>query len=181
MVNFDKLRNIITSKVSAGIEEGEYTSWTHKWTNTLSATLFTCIHLDVLVDDKNDKIIIGGYDSNSDARFGIFNVSDFSQVFMSPSGGDYTHYSPETYYKEWFAFGAASYRFGSQSRSIQTYLLLLRNDEKTLEVWRDGSSWSRDIQNDEAGVTVSVFLISPTGKYLLVVTKDQKIMLYEGT
>ena len=173
--------------VDPGISEGNYTEWTHKWTKTLPDGLGTVWEIAAHIDEKNNVIVFLWADNapSSELRFAIFNISDFSQVYLSPSGVDFgkgTVWSPS--WNGAFEFSllvnATSW---SMNRALQTYILILNADGKTVEVWRAGASalWSKNIQLDEAGETVVNFMISIEGKYILVTTNNKKILLYEGS
>ena len=86
--------------------------------------------------------------------------------------------------------GIARFEYGGASRSNQTYLLFVRNDTSTIEVWRGGSAalWSRDTDIDfTRAVWCDSGGISPTGKYIVVSPQDKTtpydnyLMLYEGS
>lgn len=120
----------------------------------------------------------------STRRFGAYNIADHTIIFESPQNANYTSETPY--------MGAGDYSFHldsvyhvSISRSHQTYMLLNRVDDETLEVWRNGAKlWSRKPLADtlEATDTSYVASISLTGKYILAyVDTSEKLILYEGT
>ena len=180
--------------VDPGISEGDYTEWAKKWTKDIPDGCYYNEAVDFMINDKDDKIYLEWWNGVGWARFGIYNTSDLSEVFTSVSG---THYSwttndidggvDYTDNRIGFLYGTARGKtyanWQGKSKSIQTYLLLLRTDNKTIEVWRGGTSllWSRDITNDEAGVTARILYISPTGKYILILASNKKLILYEGS
>lgn len=173
-----------------GINEGEYTGWTWKWTNTPSKFIMGCSYWDMVIDDKNGKLSILYYDGDGDNRFAIYNISNFSAVYESPVGSDYTYKHPASNWKAAIHEGISCFGSGGASRTLQTYLLFLRNDESTIEVRRGGSMalWSRDTATDFGrAVWCDSGGISPTGKYIVVLAQDQTtpyndyLMLYEGS
>jgi len=169
---------------AAGIVEGDYTTWTHKWTKMLPGGINDWEYSDFFLDDKNGKIMaFWEYrDVSLYNRFGVFNISDLSQVFISPPKVDYQYTYPAPYTAEYIHFGMVVRGYGTTSKSFQTYVLFLLSDGITMEIWRGDSNalWSRNIQNDESGETVGNYIISPSGKYVLIVTMNEKLMLYEG-
>ena len=166
-----------------GIAEGDFTSWMHKWTNTLPEGMYNNYYISLAIDERSDVVTIIWLDSNGDQRIGIFNLSDFSTVFLSTSGSLYTFDIPSIYYAREQKIGHVCLDSGGFSTSIQSYLLLLRRDGDTIEVWRGGSSvlWSHDTSNEEASAEVYSGIISLLGKWVLVVTKTKKLILYEGS
>lgn len=177
---------------TAGIVEGDYTSWTLKWVNDISLHPDWEARISFFIDDKNDVIYVAWVDPSVWYRFEVYNVSDFSRISADTSGTDYTSYRPDSGYRTAFALGGVSLSYGGLSRSLQTYALILLNDEKTIEVWRGGSSglWSRNVDLDtpQDYECVIIGAISLTGKYILVSVADftnspytYKLVLYEGS
>jgi len=173
----------------AGITEWNYTSWTKKWVNQPAGNFYNASDLDVLIDEKNDTLSISYKDGSSRYRFGVYNISDFSAVYESPAGSHYTYAPPVMSRKEALTHGLAHLEYGGVSQSMQTYLLLLRSDEYTIEVWRGGASalWSRDTRTDlGASCWCDYGGISLRGKYVLVVATKRTaptgnhLILYEG-
>ena len=172
-----------------GIVEGDYTAWTKKWIAAIPASLSYDYQFDAWIDDRYNLIYVTWNDASGNYRWGIFNTADFSTVFLSASGSRYTSDDPylQTSY---IAPGMAYFSSGGISRSAQTYLLLLRNDHYTFEVWRNGSKLkSRDTRIDfhTTNSYANAGLISLTGKYLLFLVRDYDpspdlfyLMLYEG-
>jgi len=173
----------------AGITEWNYTSWTKKWVNKPSNDFREEYRFDVLIDEKNDVLSISWQDSSMDNRFAVYNLSDFSVVFESPLGSNYTYSYPELSTKAGATLDMAYINSGGLSRSLQTYFLLGRQDQSTIEVWRGGSSplWSRDT-NADAGFSCycKAAAISLRGKYILAFVHknispyDDYFILYEG-
>ena len=182
--------------VDPGISEGDYTEWTKKWIKDMPNGCYLVEYVDFMIDDKNNRIHLAWFDATpaENARFGIYAISDFSEIFASVAGSNYSWSTNDidgaddyTDNRIGFQYGTARGKvansFQGNSKSIQTYLLLLRTDDKTIEVWRGGDTvlWSRDITLDEAAVTPRILYISPTGKYILILTSNKKLILYEGT
>lgn len=172
-----------------GLYEGNYTSWTKKWINKPTNDFYNAYNLDVFIDEKNDTLSVAYKDSSSKYRFAIYNISDFGAVYESPAGSHYTYAPPNSTSKEAAHLELSYFDYGGFSRSLQTYLLLGRRDEYTIEVWRGGTSalWSRNTRTD-FGKTCYSYAggISLLGKYVLVVIHegvspyDDYLMLYEG-
>ena len=179
----------IVSGGAGGISEGDYNTWTWKWTERPTSGT-TSRSIDALIDEENSVISVAYRDTTSNWRFGVYNISDFSVVFESAAGSKYTYLHPDTREKRGMHHNMVDFTYGGMSRSLQTYLLLLRTDRDTIEVWRGGSTvlWSRSIAAD---FTRSSWVfnghISLLGKYILIVTQDASspyytyLMLYEGS
>lgn len=183
---------VITGPAGAGASfaEGAYNTWTKQWTNAPNNGIMSAGNMDILLDDKNGKLSILYEDSSSKKRFGIYNISDFSVVYESPVGVNYTYDYPNLSNKDALHLGTSYFAYGGFSQSIQTYLLLLRSDMDTIEVWQGGASavWTTNAQTDfGADSTCDAGGISITGKYVLVVMYetsspyDYYLMLYQGS
>ena len=184
---------VITGPGGAGavLNEGDYNTWTKEWINAPSEGIASYDEIDILIDDKNEKLSIVWDDKTGyDNRFAIYNISDFSAVYESPPSSDYMPNYPNMSYKAGFTLGMTHYNRGGVSQSIQTYLLLLRSDYYTLEVWRGGATalCSINVQTDY-GQTCYCYTygISVTGKYIVAIIGEasspyiNKIMLYKGS
>ena len=174
------------------MKEGIYTAWTHKWTNALPDGLWDPSFVGFLLDDKDDLLIITWRDGDVSGdhwnRFGVFDLSDFSQVFVSPSGQDYSKSYPEIDYSCAAFLGNADL-YGGLSRTLQTYIFFLRNSG-LMEVWSGGGStplWSRDPASDANLLTTYGHgAISSAGKWILYLGyKDPSpgiwLLCYEGS
>lgn len=176
---------------AGGISEGDYDAWAFEWINALPQGLDDPCDAGFFIDDKNDVLEITWEDEdNYNSRSGIFNLSDFSSVFTSPTPGDYLYAAPMMDNPEGSRLGNIYFYYGGSSRSLQTYMLLLRNNQYDIEVWRGASSvlWSHNIRDDVPPswtyVYARVGAISITGKYILIVQADyddhNQLMLYKG-
>lgn len=178
---------------AAGIAEGDYTSWSHKWTHNAPDVWDYPEPMDLFIDEKNSVVCIGWRDTDNNYRFGIYNLVDFSTIFESPAGSNYTYRASNFRFNKGFELGTSNFvgvtgeatidsLMGGISRSIQSYILLLKSDRHTIEVWRGGSSvlWSHDIRSESAGAFVEMGLISLSGKWILVATSNGYLILYLG-
>ena len=164
------------------IVEGSYSTWTHKWNNTLPEGLSSVQYIGTLLDDFNDVLVVVWKDGSADRCLGTFNLEDFSVVSISSSGGSYLRNVASMYNTDCQLFGLAYIENGGFSRSIQSYVFILRSDSDTLEVWRGGYLlWSHDINIDAPGKTPYYAEISPTGKWILIITQQKDLVLYEGS
>lgn len=168
-----------------GIREGDYTSWAKKWLWAPDVSL-SYDSTAFYIDEENARIYLW-WQSPSPAskyRFGVYKINDHSTVFESSSTA---HYRPNNPY----VTGAGNHSFYigvcseySISRSHQTYILLLRQDWETMEVWRNGANlWSRKFSDDtpEASEEPYIYTISLTGRYILAyIDTSKKLILYEG-
>ena len=178
--------------VDPGISEGDYTEWAKKWAKDIPEGAYTSDNgrLGMHIDDVADIITFSWVDGANKDRFGRYNISDFSVIFESAVG---EHYAPPPWYDTGtliinpVGFGYAPTNF---SFSLQTYVLITIYDQVTwkrhkIEVWRTTGItplWSRDILIDEAAAVEATGLcISSTGKYIVIVTENDKLILYEGS
>lgn len=171
---------------TSGIFEGDYNTWTYKWSWALPNGLYDYRRVAFYIDDKN-SIFYLWWDASSPGkiRFGVYNIADHSAIFESPTDSDYLYDDPDVY-----GVGDATFFMGCHAlifsilRSHQTYILLCRETRHTLEVWNAGTKiWTRDMREDTgetSGQAVSAE-ISLTGKYILFYDYySQKLWLYEG-
>jgi len=163
------------------IVEGDYTTWTHKWTNTYDNGIYQSYRASTFIDTNNEVVIISWEDSSRNYRFGIYTLSDFSIVVESSPGGDYTQGYADQGLKYGFELGTSYPSMGGISRSIQSYILLTRLDASTIEVWRGSSSWSHNVSIEDPSSYLESAEISIDGKYILVTTSNDNLILYEGS
>lgn len=163
--------------------EGNYTTWTWKWTNDIPDGISSWENISVHLDDETNVITLMWWDGSADNRFGIYNIADFSVVFESPPGSSYTSSCPYDEFTLVLLRGFIEMYGGGGSISLKKYILLLREGDDAIEVWRGGASalWSHDTSIDEAGTYIRAGIISLTGKYVLVQTHSGKLILYEGS
>lgn len=161
--------------------EGDYTSWTLK----LSILLPSDHHFDnisVWIDEDNLLLYVL-YDyqlAPFETRFCIYSLTDGSAIYESPALTDYTYASPDSMYH----YVIEPILSNVASRSHMSYIAIIRNDHKTLEVWRKGVKlWSRDIQLDNVGALIYGVLLSPSGKYIIAVPSGvtRPLLCYIGS
>lgn len=168
----------------AGISEGNYTEWAWKWTNDIPDNVSGVNDIAFFIDEKNSVIVLTWRDGSNDDRFGIYNLSDFSTVFESTTGVDYKSSKPSTAGRLAIDLDFSLVFGGGSSRAIESYVLISRKGDTTIEVWRGGASllWSHNITTEVAGDMVYSAAISLTGKHILVFTfTNKKLILYEGS
>ena len=183
--------NIVGLKVISGAIEGDYTSWTLKCTSTLTNGLRDYQPFAYFIDTKNEVLVINWQDTDGYFRFGIYNLEDLSVVFESSAGSHYTEDTPDNLYDESVRFGFVDMGCGSFSRSLQSYVLLLREGYETIEVWRGGSAylWARNIYGDLGDRYAEYGAISSTGKWIVIGSDlyvegayyNLQIAVYEGS
>jgi hypothetical protein len=174
--------------VGGGITEGDYITWAVKWSWSLpnGVKYNDGEYVAFYMEEINGIFYLWWY-ASSPAKFrvGTYNIANHSAIFESPSDSHYLYTYP-------FVIGGSySFKMGCNRledmilRSHQTYILLGRMDQETLEVWKAGSLlWSRDITADtgEASATIRSTEISLTGKYILFWDEQTaKLWLYEGS
>lgn len=100
--------------------EGEYTTWTLLWENALDEGLNGDEEIAIHIDDinDNDKLYLSWRDSALKYRFAIKNISDFSDVFLSPSGEFYLYNYPAMAYQRTFLRGTVMARRWRNNRSM---------------------------------------------------------------
>lgn len=173
----------------AGIEEGNYTKWTKKWVKDIPDGVGDYEDLTFHLDEKNGVLYLSWTNSvwPNKSRFGLFNLADFSVVFISPSDDYYQPVYFNVMYHVSYEFGNAYLGNGGVSKSIQSYVILAQwGTMHTIDVWRGGATplWSRDIRLDTGSDTegICTAMISPTGKYILIYENwYDKLILYEGS
>jgi len=165
------------------IVEGDYTTWTHVWTNDIPGGLLLWNNFAAHIDDINDKIYLMWDDNAGDEMFGVYNVADFSEVFKSPALSAYTWSPPFVGNEDTIRRGWSVPWMGGGSVSLYSYVLLLRVDKDTIEVWRGDLiiPWMHDTSIDEAATEVRGGMISLKGKYVLIQTANNKLILYKGS
>ena len=178
MVDFEKFRNII----GTGLQEGDYTTWTLKWIKDVPNGLYGPSHdwyIGAQLNDRNNQLLLFWYDSNRDTRFGIYDFSDGTTIHETPA--DTYSAIPHMKYTDAILYGY-SYLCGSVSISLQSYVLMSNERCDGIEVWRGGTSalYIHDITIDEAS-TIRHGGISPTGKYIIILTNSAKVLCYEGS
>jgi hypothetical protein len=168
----------------SGIKEGTYTAWTHKWTKDLPDSIMHYDYCYIVLDDKNDLFYVEYRDASGFQRYATYNLDDFSNIFLSPSGQNYRQKSSAWNYESVAKMGDVWLYSRGISTSVQTYLLILRYDLKTLEVFREGSLlWDHDASG-EGATSVEKGGISLTGKWVLVCVDTAggyRLILYEGS
>ena len=168
--------------------EGDYTSWEKQWINLVPQNLNSAYEFDWAIDERNDILYMGWTDYNGYNRWGVYYADNFSCFYQSSIGVDYQDNNPYIYYNSFIKQGNVYLNRGGISMSIQSYILLKRNDGYTIEIWREGSKlWARDIRDDfhTDNCECAVGGISLSGKYLLFLVFDDdtnlyNIMLYKG-
>ena len=172
--------NITAAPAEAGISEGNYTTWTHKWTKDLSGIAGN-IRLRPHINEGDGVIVLQYRDLAGDEIFSLYNLSDATNIFTSPAGSDYMFGLSNPWAGYSLSYGVAD--FGTVSRSIERYVVIARSDNINIEIWRKLSTllWSRDITAEVPGTTIKRWTISVTGKYLLIATANARLILYEGS
>jgi len=163
--------------------EGNYAAWTFRWNNSIPNGLGLIAYFGIHFIEKVGYFAMSWRDSGGDFRFGIYKLSDMSAIFQSGAGSDYTYRPVYQEYHEWFGRGGLVYAAGGGiATSYDRYLALLRDDQFTIEIWKDGVlTQTINIQDYEAGDFVHYIGFSLNGKYLIVLTEvGNKLLLFEG-
>jgi len=168
----------LTKKAAAaaeGIAEGDYTSWTHKWTNDYPES-WTNWEVQDMMLDENKEVIILSY-LTSTYRLSIHKIEDFTQLYI----GSDPFYSAWGGWKKGMLIGNVKLIEYGMSQSLQSYLLMADDPFHVVKVFRGGSLlWSHDMRIEAPGDQPQFGLISLTGKYILLLTYSKKLILYEG-
>lgn len=174
--------------VGGGLTEGDYTTWAFKWIHNPSYGLGLSYEASVFINEINGTITLVHEDGTGKKRLGVYNINDFSVVYES--GVDYIESAPNMAYAGPSCLGMVEFDYGAYSRSKETYILIERDNRKTIEVWRGGAAalWSRNVASDHGTVLYCYTgLISYTGKYVIVGIRENYspyldyLMLYEGS
>lgn len=173
---------------TAGIVEGEYTTWTYKRQKAVPNATFEYFDYIFWIDDLNDLLYLSWFDSSRNSRLGIYNLADFNPVYETPAGSDYGWYPSAVEYTTDPKIGFTDIYDGGISRSLRTYMLLALHDDVSIAVWRGGLSalWTHPITDDLSAHTVECGAISITGKWIVVsgvvdYWSDPVLLLYEGS
>lgn len=183
--------NLVVVGVGGAISEGDYNTWTHKWTWEPTEGFNTYNKQACYMDEKNGIFYLWWYDNQgspnwSTIRFGVYNIVDHSIIFESPLDSDYTPSIPYVY-----GAGDQTISLGCHSlyegilRSHQTYILVNRPGQNIIEMWRAGIKiWTHDITDDTGEAFAGPYAtdLSLTGRYILFYEGvTHKLMLYEGS
>ena len=166
--------------------EGNFTTWTHKWTADLPGGIDSVELMTFHIDEANNILSVHYEDDSATGynRFATLNLGDASIIFNSSSGVHYTYSAyPESYYSHGGDSVPLVKNFAASQR---TYLLLVRNDLENIEVWRQGSQlWTHNVTSEVAGASVYGGGISRTGKYIIAgaypSSVGQRLVCYEGS
>jgi len=169
----------------AGIEviEGDFSAWSLIWDIPFPDGLNSLLFVDATA--SKDYLYVTYLDGAPNSRLLIVKISDGSQVFLSPAATDYlASVGAISEYRN-FMYNTLVYVLnGGKSFSILAkYVLLLRLDLITLEVWKDGVlQWSSpDPSTIIAGATDwRNGFIRFDGKYVFAVTDNSRIACFEG-
>lgn len=165
-----------------GIVEGDYLSWDPQWADVLDNGLDDEAEIDWVVDEVRDVVSILWADGDNYCRFGVFNLSDFSTVFLSDRDVEYHSCIYSSY---GIKYGGANEFSNSASRSIQSYLLFSNCNTSLIQIWRGGAEplWTHSASIDfDNGNPNPAAGISPTGKYVILVSdQDGGIACFKGS
>jgi hypothetical protein len=174
------------SKKSAGALtlEGDYTSWTKIWDAVPSESMWTYYSVDyrvygmTFIDETNNRLVYFG--SYNYSVIEVYNLLTGALISNTALDSDYTQWAATSAWGG-LKLGCTVFSYGGRggaSRSLQTYILLLHVDVKTIEVWRNGVAlWSRDVSLDS--VTPLVGEISISGQHIAI-ANGGRIVVYKG-
>lgn len=155
--------------------EGNCTNWTYQWGYNLTNGLSNSDFCSFNIDDQNGVLSVSWRDSSEDARFGRYNIEDFSTIFESPAGSDYVQVYPNACWgtgTSQFTFGNAYFGCGAISNSLSSYTLLGRSSYMDVEIWRSTETsalWSHNVTADVPSATyIYTGAVSSTGKWVVI-------------
>lgn len=171
---------------AGGLSEGNYTSWTYQGIITPPEGMYDTHQYTAFVNDRDNVLNIMYFEASSPYGkvFARYDLTDRSCLFASTADAAYFFGSPDTEHADHTVLGLAYLYDAGFSRSLQSYLMLLRADQLTIEVWRAGATalWYRDVTDDIVGLSgIYGGLISLTGKWIVVVNNNKDFMVYEGS
>jgi hypothetical protein len=176
----------LSAPAAGAIVESDYTNWVFKWKWRPETSRLLYNKTSFFIDDANDVFFLWWASTvpTYDYRFAAYNLNDHLTIFESPGNFYYTRLHPGTYGTSFF-LGVSELVYGGMSRSIQSYVLLCRDDLETMEVWRKGIKlWSHkaNVDTGQESEIIYIATISLTGKYILAYTDTLgQLVLYEGT
>lgn len=158
--------NLVVISAGGGVSEGNFNTWTKQWVHYIPHGLNDEWNCECIIDELHDTLMMG-WDEEREVwlgphyyRFGVFNLADFSTVFLSPGGENYLDNSPTNPGSDGVKYrGSTNLGNGGMCTTAQSYLMIFRNDGKSIEVWRGGASplWSIDLS--------TVFIEDPNHQY----------------
>ena len=162
--------------------EGNYSTWTHKWTKEFPDGLLGYNYAAFYINEDKGIFAITWRDAASSDRYGVYKLADMSVVFQSPAGAHYLYSRPELSYHRWITIGeTGDFSGGGYAASRTRYLAIVRNDGRTLEIWKDGVLKQTIVITDYiAGAYCELGHFSLTGKYLILTTLPY-LLLFEGS
>lgn len=160
----------------SGDLEGDYGSYIHQWTLALPDNQGVALRIGFFIDDLRDLLYIWYEDGANDRRFAVYNLVTQVQIFLSPAAA---HYTP-TITNNMLSSPTGNLSAYSCASSRQRYVVLLRDDGDTFEVWKDGALLNTDqITNYDAGAWVELLHMSQRGRWLIVYWSDD-VFIFEG-
>lgn len=173
--------------------EGDYDAWIPKWVaKTLPDGLQSSTNIEWFIDEVNKVVHIGYVDTTPFSRYGIFDISDFSTLFIHPSTSSDNHFNANPDIGNISATNLGNVDLTQAlSRALQTYVLLINSKAaQSIAVYRGASLlWRRYCWYDDVDISgfsgaIKAGGISIGGKYILIAYRGNigtfKLMLYAG-
>lgn len=160
----------------SGDLEGDYGTYVYRWTLALPQLQGAGLIIGFHVDDIRDLLYIFYDDGALNNRFAIYNLNTQVQIFISPVLVNYTG----TVGSNATSSPCANLSAYHCSASRQRYILLVRNDAVTLEVWKDGVQlWTFLMTTINPAILVDLLHMSRRGKWIIVTWSDD-VYMFEG-
>lgn len=160
----------------SGDLEGDFGNYLYRWNLTLPQLQGAALIIGFHVDDIRDLLYIFYDDGALNNRFAIYNLVTQAQIYISPIAVNYTG----TVSSNATSSPCANLSAYHCSSSRQRYILLVRNDAITLEVWKDGAQlWTYLLTTINPAIIVDLLHMSRRGKWVIVTWGDE-VYIFEG-
>lgn len=157
--------------------EGNYTTYTHMWTNAITNGL-TYPRISQHIDTLRNMYYQEWESAAGWDRFGVYNLDTGAVVYESPVAANYIWQFPNAVERVFISNTTLFDRASSHAR----YVLIVRADGFTIEVWKDGAMlWTIPITTpDPLATTVDLVTMSQDGRWILVVTDTPNVVCFRG-
>lgn len=168
--------------------EGDYTSYEVAWINDISNGVEYGFQITWFIDVQNDFLYMFYVDADGNARLGIYKLSDFALISLSPAGENHWFGGLPNAGGGGTALGFVNLgaQMNGPSRTLMSYIAGLTDWQYIISVYRKGENiWEHDVRIEDPTLHIIEGLeISVDGQYILVSTyhldNTAKIICYRG-
>jgi len=163
--------------------EGTFTTWAWRWTRVFTNSIDSETLVYFHIDERNLLLYVWWPQSGGPRRFGIYNLITGAVVYESAAGVNYWGYILQT--NEAPPTANASCESGAASR--ERYVVVLRGDLHTVEMWHNGAILqSIDAWTYAPLCSVYQICMSNSGKWFVMrthtgVAAGRCMVVFEGT